>query len=111
NWSGMRCLAVSDAIIYHKVGGTSDVDRASRDRFDIMRRRNYLFLIVKNYPLEFLFRYVPFIAVSHCLTFLYNIMRGRIAVAFKTQLEIVKGLPGMLVKRQQIMANRRITNN
>lgn len=110
NWSGLRCLAVPEAVIYHKVGGTSDADRASRDRFDVMRRRNYIFLIVKNYPLEFLARYAPFIVASHCLTFLTMMLRGRIGVALSTQLEIVKGLPGMLTKRRRIMARRRITN-
>lgn len=110
NWSGYRCLSVPDAVIYHKVGGTSDADQASRDRFDIMRRRNYIFLIIKNYPLEFLFRYLPFILASHCLKFLLNIMRGRINVAWTTQLKIAAGLPGMLIKRRRIMANRHISN-
>lgn len=111
NWHGLRCLAVPDAVIYHKIGGTSDADPARRDRFDIMRRRNYIFLIVKNYPSGFLLRYLPFIVASHCLAFLAAILRGRTGVALKTQREIVKGLPGMLAKRRLIMAQRRITND
>ena len=111
NWSGFRCLSVPDAIIYHKVGGTSDADQASRDRFDIMRRRNYIFLIIKNYPIEFLIRYLPFILASHCLKFLFNTMRGRINVALTTQLKIAAGLPGMLIKRRWIMSDRQISNN
>jgi GT2 family glycosyltransferase len=105
NWSGFRCLSVPDAVIFHKVGGTSDAGQANRDRFDIMRRRNYIFLILKNYPLEFLIRYLPFILASHCLKFLANIVRGRIGVALTTQLKIAAGLPGMLQKRRRIMAN------
>ncbi len=110
NWAGFRCLLVPDAVIYHKVGGTSDANRANRDRFDIMRRRNYIFLIVKNYPVEFQVKYFPFIFATHCLKFLANLMRGRFRVAFVTQWEIVKGLRKMFGKRQSIMAGRRITN-
>jgi GT2 family glycosyltransferase len=110
NWAGYRCLSVPDAIIYHKVAATSGANSADRDRFDIMRRRNYLFLIIKNYPLAFLLQYLPFIIASHCLKFFLNLCRGRFRVAFKTQWEIVRGLPKMLVKRREIMVGRSITN-
>jgi GT2 family glycosyltransferase len=110
NWFGFRCLSVPGAIIYHKVGGTSDTTLARRDRFDIMRRRNFMFLIVKNYPLSFLLSCFPFIGATHCLLFLVNLRRGRFRVAFMTQLEILRGLPGMLKKRKTILSTRRITN-
>ena len=110
NWAGYRCLSVPDAVIYHKVAATSGASSANRDRFDIMRRRNYLFLIIKNYPLPFLVQYLPFILVAHCLKFLLNIARGRFRVAFLTQWEIITGLPKMLSKRHAIMAGRSISN-
>ncbi len=110
NWAGCRCLSVPDAVIYHKVAATSGANRVNRDRFDIMRRRNYLFLIVKNYPFTFLLRYLPFIFASHGLKFILNLCCGRFRVAFMTQWEIVKGLPKMLKKRQVIMAGRQISN-
>ena len=110
NWFGMRCLSVPDAVIYHKVGGTSDSNLARRDRFDIMRRRNLFFLIAKNYPAGFLLRFLPFIFLSHCLLFLVNLARGRFRVAFLTQAAIVGGLPVMLRKRRSILSTRRITN-
>jgi len=110
NWAGYRCLSVPDAVIYHKVAATSGASSANRDRFDIMRRRNYLFLIIKNYPLPFLVQHLPFILTSHSLKFLLNLCRGRFQVAFLTQWEILKGLPKMLNKRRAIMAARRIGN-
>ena len=111
NWVGYRCLSVPDAVIYHKVAATSGASSANRDRFDIMRRRNYLFLIIKNYPLPFLIQYLPFILIAHCLKSLLNVARGRFRVAFLTQREIITGLPKMLRKRQAIMAGRRICNS
>jgi GT2 family glycosyltransferase len=110
NWAGFRCLSVPDAIIYHKVAATSGTNSRIKDRFDIMRRRNYMFLIFKNYPVAFLLQYLPFIFAAHCLKFLLNLCRGRFRVAFMTQWEIVKGLPKMLEKRRKIMAGRSITN-
>lgn len=110
NWAGFRCLFVPDAVIYHKVGGTSDTDQARRERFDIMRRRNFFFLIIKNYPGMFLLRYFPFIFAAHCLLFAVNLLRGCFKVAFMTQWEILKGLPAMLTKRKMILSTRCITN-
>lgn len=110
NWAGVRTLFVPDAIIYHKVGATSGANKSSRDRFDVLRRRNYVFLIVKNYPFSFLVQYVPFIFVAHCLKFIFNLCRGRLRVAFITQWEIMRGLPKMMGKRHVIMSGRCITN-
>ena len=110
NWLGIRCLSVPGAVIYHKVGGTSDSNRASRDRFDIMRRRNLFFLIAKNYPVSFLLRFLPFIFLSHGLLFIVNLLRGRFRVAFMTQAAILRGLPAMLKKRRLILSSRRIAN-
>ena len=110
NWAGYRCMLVPGAIIYHKVAATSGASNANRDRFDIMRRRNYLFLIIKNYSVSFLMQNLPFIMASHCFKFLLNLCRGRFRVAFMTQWEIGRGVPKMLVKRREIMASRNITN-
>lgn len=110
NWAGFRCLSVPGAVVYHKVAATSGADTRSRDRFDMMRRRNYLFMIVKNYPLPFLVCHGPFICAAHFLKFILNLCRGRFRVALMTQWEIAKGLPRMVAKRRAIMAGRRITN-
>lgn len=110
NWAGFRCMSVPEAVIYHKVGGTSDTSPASKDRFDIMRRRNFIFLVIKNYPALFLWKYSPYILTVHCLLFLVNLLRGRFRVAFMTQWEIYKGLPGMIKKRKMIISTRRITD-
>ena len=108
NWAGFRCLSVPDAVIYHKVAATSGADSASKDRFDIMRRRNYICLIVKNYPVAFLVRHLPFIAATHCLKFIRNLCRGRFRVALMTQWEIATALPKMMAKRRVIMSARQI---
>lgn len=110
NWAGYRCLFVPEAVIYHKVGGTADANQASRARFDIMRRRNFFFLIIKNYPASFLLRYFPYFFAVHCLVFLANLLRGHFNVAFMTQFEIAKGLPAMLRKRKIILQERVITS-
>jgi GT2 family glycosyltransferase len=110
NWAGFRCLSVPDAIIYHKVAATSGANSANRDRFDIMRRRNYLFLIIKNYPPAFLARYLPIILAVHLLKFLLNLFRLRFRVAFMTQWELAVGVPKMLKKRHAILAGRRISD-
>lgn len=109
NWAGFRCLFVPDAVIYHKVGGTADKSPKSRDFFDILRRRNYIFMVIKNYPAAFLWRYLPGILLVHLLKFLYFLAKGRIRVAVMTQVEIVKGLPEMLGNRRTIMASRKVT--
>lgn len=110
NWAGYRCLFVPGAVIYHKVGGTSDSGQTRRDRFDIMRRRNFIFLVVKNYPASFLMRALPYILTTHCLVFLANLLRGRFRVAFVTQWQILKGLPTMWKRRRAVLAARRITD-
>ena len=53
---------------------------------------------------------LPFILASHCLVFLKNVLTGRFRVAFVTQWQILRGLPGMLSKRRAILAARRISN-
>jgi GT2 family glycosyltransferase len=110
NLAGFRCLLVPNAVIYHKVAATSGANNRSKDRFDIMRRRNYVYFVLKNYPLSFLMYYLPFIFAVHCLKFITYLCRGRFRVAFMTQWEVVKGLPKVLEKRRAIMAGRRIGN-
>jgi GT2 family glycosyltransferase len=110
NWCGFRSLLVPDAVIYHKVAATSGDNAINRDRFDIMRRRNYILMLVKNYPATFLLRYLWFILIAHTVNFLQNLLRGRVRVAFQTQYEIAVGLPGMVRKRRAIMSGRCIAN-
>lgn len=110
NWAGFRTLFVPDAIIYHKVAATSGASSKNRDRFDILRRRNFIFLVIKNYPASFLVRHLPFIVCAHLLKFISYVLQGRWKVAFGTQRAILAGLPAMLRKRRQVMGMRKIAN-
>jgi GT2 family glycosyltransferase len=110
NWRGFRSLFVPEAVIYHKVAATSGGDSLNRERFEIMRRRNYLLLLAKNYPASFLASYLPFILLAHFCKLLLNILRGRWRVAIKTQCEIAQKLPVMMEKRRAVMAGRSISN-
>ena len=111
NWLGFRCLLVPNAVVYHKVAATSGADRQRREMFDIMRRRNYAFLIVKNYPVSFLVQYLPVILIIHGIKLALNVCRCRFSVAFVTQWEILKGIFRMLEKRRKIMMRRSISNS
>lgn len=111
NWAGFRTFLVPDAVIYHKVAATSGASSKNKDRFDILRRRNFIFLVVKNYPALFLVRHLPFIACAHVLKSVRYLLQGRVGVAFRMQRAILAGLPAMLQKRRQVMAMRKITNS
>ncbi|KAB0672329.1 glycosyltransferase family 2 protein [Oryzomonas sagensis] len=108
NWAGIRTLFVPDAVIYHKIAATSGASSANKDRFDILRRRNFIFLVIKNYSLPLLARHLPFIMLGHVAQFLRNISQRRWRVAFETQWMILNGLSGMMRKRRQILAARMI---
>ena len=110
NWCGYRSMLVPDAVIYHKVGGTSNTTRQLIDKFDILRRRNFIFLVVKNYPLVSLIKYGPAILLIHVAKMLLNICKGRFRVAFQTQLNILRGLPKILAKRKLVMASRNVSS-
>src|SRR5207244_318452 len=73
--AGYRCLAVSSAVVYHIGSATTGVGSPLLFR---LGTRNRVRLVLKNYPLSWLFRYAPAIVAAHARLIGRSALIGRL---------------------------------
>jgi GT2 family glycosyltransferase len=101
--AGYRCLAAPSAIVYHVGSGTSGAGSPLVFR---LGTRNRVRLLLKNYPLSWLLRYAPAIAVSHLRLLGASAAVGRLGPVLRGFAEALIQLPDTLRERQRVQQLR-----
>lgn len=105
--TGVRCLYVPSAVVYHMRGGSIPEERqAWRLR---LAARNRWYVIFKNLPARLILAALPKIAAYEALWAIQLARRGQMRPYLRGILDAIAGLPAMLRKRRQIQRGRRVS--
>ena len=98
--AGWKCVYVPEAKVYHHHGGTAGF---GSDLSVYYGNRNMIWYAIKDFPLVLLLTSLPFILARNLVVIPYYVLRGQGRVILKSKLDALKGVPGMLRKRNQIV--------
>lgn len=105
-WLGYQPAYAADALVYHS--GSLSSGGAGNDFILYHGIRNSLWWLVKNGPLGWLLRSLPWFLVLHAGICLRHIRRGRLRVLWRLYRDACRGVPAMRKKRALIRATRRV---
>lgn len=104
---GFRCLYVPEAVVKHVGSATLGV----RSEFAYYHwQRNSIWSFLQNMPTGLLLMALPFHLMANCIYQLYYTFRGRGHILLKGKGDALRGLPGVLRKRQEIQNHRKVSN-
>lgn len=106
--AGWRCLYVPQAVVYHRLAATGGGVTAS-----FYDGRNFIYVIVKNYPSSLLRRYWPQIVKAQLRLALESLRAWRGAAArarLRGQIAGLLALPRLLRKRCEVQRLRRVSD-
>ena len=98
----------SKSIVYHKGYGSKS------PLVYYYTLRNYIFVVIKNYPLKYLIKYSIFILIMHFLLSLLYLKRSGlkfIPIIIKVYIDIFRLLPNMVYKRNIILSKSVMDSN
>jgi hypothetical protein len=98
--AGWKCVYVPEAVVYHHHGGTAAPES---DLSVYYVNRNVIWYVVKDFPLAILLTSLPFILARNLAAIPYYILLGQGRVIFKSKLDALRGVPGMIRKRRQVL--------
>ncbi|MBN1234722.1 MAG: glycosyltransferase family 2 protein [Methanotrichaceae archaeon] len=98
--AGWRCIYVPEAVVYHHHGGTAV---PGSDLSVYYGNRNVIWYVIKDFPTRLLIASLPFILARNLATIPYYALRGQGRVILKSKLDALRGLPGMIRKRRQVL--------
>jgi N-acetylglucosaminyl-diphospho-decaprenol L-rhamnosyltransferase len=105
-WLGYAPGYASDAVVRH-VGSLSSGGRGS-DFVLYHGIRNSIWWLVKNVPLGWFLRSLPWFIALHVAIWIRHIRRGKFRVLWRLYRDAIKGIPAMRKKRAVIMKSRRV---
>lgn len=106
--AGFKCLFVPQAVVEHKVGGSSRKVPHIAAFYSV---RNDKILKVKNIPLGIAARYFHFFLLNELISLAYHIRVGRLISYIKGNLAFIALLPDCLRKRAHIMRGKKVSNS
>ncbi len=105
---GYRCLYVPNAVVYH-IGSATTGSRYNK--FTVFHHaQNTINVIVKNYPLRLILRYLPHIVWYISSMQAYFLTKGLGWTFFKGIVSGIRMIKKMKIKRRDIMKNRVISD-
>jgi GT2 family glycosyltransferase len=104
--AGYRCLYVSSAIVYHKVGGTLATRSTAYQRWS---HRNHWYTLIKNLPGMLWIRYLPSIVLSEFIVLASAVLHHRLGVFVSARIEVLRMLPRLMAKRRETQRQRRVS--
>lgn len=107
--AGHKILYVPDAVVYH-VGGAT-LEGVTSSKAVSLATRNMLSVLIKNWPLTLLIRFLPYIIMHQTLWFFLCVKQGRTLSHLKGILGVIKQLQKTLRKRQKQHEFRKISDN
>jgi GT2 family glycosyltransferase len=97
--AGWKCMYVPTAKVVHVRGGTSGTDSSLSVYFG---NRNLLWYIIKDFPATMLFTSLPWIVGRNCVEIPFYLLRGKGLAIFRAKVDMLRGLYGMIQKRDTI---------
>jgi len=105
-WLGYRPAYAADAIVLHE--GSLSSGGPENDFVLYHGIRNSLWWLVKDAPIGWLLRSLPWFILLHGGIVLRHLRRGRVRVLWRLYRDAIRGLPAMLKKRKLVRATRRV---
>ncbi|HEX3896592.1 MAG TPA: glycosyltransferase family 2 protein [Rudaea sp.] len=105
-WLGYRPAYADDAIVYH----ARSLSSGGPDNDFVLYHgiRNSIWWLVKNAPLGWFLRSLPWFVVLHVAIWLRHVRRGKARVLWRLYRDAIKGIPAMRRKRAVIQKTRRV---
>lgn len=100
--AGWRCLYVPGAVVYHHHSATAKEGSPFKN---YLLGRNKIWLLVKNYPLPYLLKYLPIIVLYDLGTLPYSLVVRGDWSAIKGRWAALRHIRKVLRKRRAIQAN------
>jgi hypothetical protein len=97
--SGWKCMYVPTARVYHVHGGSTE---PGSDTSVYYGNRNLLWYVVKNFPKRTLLIFCPWIIGRNIAIIPYYFLKSKGRTIIKAKADSVRGLPGMIKKRQSV---------
>ncbi|MFH1613412.1 MAG: glycosyltransferase family 2 protein [bacterium] len=106
---GWKCLYVPEAIVYHIHGATSKTFGFNKIKFLV--ERNKFYTLVKNLPLIYFIKFLPFMIFYHILLSFYYLFVNKNIPVIKGFLVALWNIKKLLKKRKKIQKNKKIKND
>jgi GT2 family glycosyltransferase len=104
-FAGWRCVTAPGAVAFHVHSATS----GRMTPFTVYHvQRNKWYTIVKNWPVGLLFKSFPRIIFYDLGSIVLAALRGRLWAAMRARLQLLRDLPMLLGKRQEIKTFRKV---
>lgn len=104
---GYRSAYAENALVYHK--GSIASGGPNSDFVLYHGIRNSLFVLVKDLPIRFLLRNLPWILALHIAILLRYMVKGKLPVVFRLYRDFLRSSPMMWRKRRLIQGQRQIS--
>jgi GT2 family glycosyltransferase len=106
--SGWKCFYVSEATVYHKVGGNMKKLPAMAAYYSV---RNDKFVKIKNIPLSIIIYKIPTLIIGEFIWFIYYLINGKFRYYLKANIDVVKNLPLCFKKRRETLRLKKISSS
>ena len=105
-WLGYRPAYADDAVVYHARSLSSG---GPENDFVLYHGiRNSIWWLMKNAPLGWFLRSLPWFVVLHSAIWVRHLRRGKVRVLWRLYRDAIKGIPAMRRKRAIIKKTRRV---
>ena len=105
--AGWKAVAASLALVYHVHSATGGM----MSPFKVYHsHRNKWFVIIKNWPVTLLLRYLPIVLCLDIASFGLAVLRGRGWPAMRARIDFLRGIGMLLRKRHDIQKSRRLSD-
>jgi len=101
---GLEIRYVPSAIAYHM--GSATIGRTLTASMAYLNWRNWLWLIVKDYPAAALVRHAPAILLQQLKILLLALRERRLGVWLRAWRDALRGLPAVLAQRREVQRSR-----
>jgi GT2 family glycosyltransferase len=105
--AGLSCRYVPSAVVYHM--GSATIGRGLSDFTRYHLWRNTLWIIAKDLPAPSLLRHAPHLLLGQAVNLAVALRDRKLTIWLRVWRDALRGLPGMLRKRRQVQARRRIS--
>ncbi len=103
NSRGKKCYFVPDARVFH-IGSATSGSKINPFTVKLSTRNNF-FVLAKNYPLSFFFRFFPALCVYQLFWLAFVVKRKQFPAFVRGVIEFFTSLPLMLKKRKEVLAH------
>jgi hypothetical protein len=104
--SGWKCFYVSEAVVYHKVGGSIKKIGYHSSYYVV---RNDRIIKIKNLPRGIVLRNLPLLFLGEMIWVLYYLINGRFKYYLRANIDVLKKFHVYMRKRREIMKLKKVS--